>query len=415
MFGTAGKAVRRLALWALAFALLLTARPLCGLGELDEARAAEEDAYFLRLFTRSEAIGGAVIVNRNGETLYAYYFGADDKRGSRPTDGETVYKIASLTKLITAVGVMQLKEAGLLDLDAPLTYGDGIPIQNPRWPDTPVTLRQVLSHTSSLLGEAPYHAAPRWEKITPDQNRYFSKYEPGAHYEYSNLNGGILGSVIEHASGLSLNTYMSERVFAPLSVNAAYAAHLLPDPAPLSRTYTQDGLVYMKAEKYLEEDRSSYEDTCDPDSHYRASVGGLYISLNGLEKIGSLLACGGVCGDVRLLSPIALAEMRADQRNVRGSTVTGESPYGLGMYRFTASDGRIWYGHQGRWEGLLTDLFTDPDTGTAVVMVMNGAARSGAGEVDAKAERVLLRVGQWLEAGESGNPPGSFVVDEDAP
>ncbi len=232
MLGTVGKAVKRLKLWALALMLLM--RPWVGLGELDGEQAAAADAYFLRLFSRAEAIGGGVIVNRDGETLYAYYYGADDKRGTRPVDGDTVYKIASLTKMITAVGVMQLKEAGRLNLDAPLTYAEDIPIRNPRFPDTPVTLRQVMSHTSSLLGDAPYSAAPQWEKITLDQNRYFSKYEPGSHYEYANLNGGILGSAIERASGQSLNAYMTEHVFAPLGINAAYAAHLLPDPAPLS-------------------------------------------------------------------------------------------------------------------------------------------------------------------------------------
>ena len=405
--------MKRLALLALALALFV--RPCCGLCELDGEKAAAANAYFLRLFTRAEAIGGAVIVNRDGETLYAYYYGADSKYGGRPVDGNTVYKIASLTKMITAVGVMQLKEAGKINIDAPLTYGEGIPIRNPRWPDTPITLRQVMTHTSSLLGDAPYHTALPWAKITLDQNRYFSKYAPGTHYEYSNLNGGILGSAIERASGQSLNAYMTEHVFAPLGVNAAYAAHLLPDPTVLSRTYAQDGQVYMKAEKYLEEDRAGYEDTCDPDSHYGISVGSLYISLSGLEKIGQALACGGIAGNVRLLSPQATAEMRADQRTVRNTTVTAESPYGLGVYRFTAEDGRAWYGHQGRWAGMLTDLFVDPDTRTAVVLVMNGVGRSGSGELDAKAERTLLRVGEWLDGGAVKASPGSFVVDEDIP
>ena len=414
MLGAAGKSVRRLVSLALVFALL--AVPRGGLSELDEETAAAADAYFLRLFTRSEAIGGGVIVSRDGETLYVYYFGADAKYNGRPVDGDTVFKVASLTKMITAVGVMRLKEEGKIDLDAPLTYGgEGTPIHNPRFPDTPVTLRQAMSHTSSLLGSAQYITAPAWEKITEDQNRYFSKYEPGTNYEYANLNGGIMGSAIERTSGQSLNAYMRDAVFAPLGINAAYAAHLLPDPEPLSRTYTQEGEVYMKAEKYLEEDRAFYEDTCDPDSHYRTSVGSLYISLSGMAKIGEVLACGGVAGGVRILSPQAAAEMRADQRTVRGSTVIGESPYGLGVYRFTASDGRVWYGHQGRWVGMLTDLFVEPDTRTAVALVMNGVGRSGSGELDAKAERVLLRVGQWLEGGIQDEGPGSFVVDESLP
>ena len=216
---------------------------------------------------------------------------------------------------------------------------------------------------------------------------------------------------MERASGLSFNTYMRENVFSPLGINAAYAAHLLPDPTPLSHTYTMNGEVYMKAEHYLENDRNGYDDTCDPDAHYHASAGSLYISLSGLEKIGAMLACGGKTGGVRVLSPTAAAEMRADQARVPGSSVTGDSPYGLNMYRYTAEDGLCWYGHQGRWQGLLVDLFVEPGSGTAVVFVMNGVGRSGAGEMDAKAARALARVGQWLR--EQADTEGSFVVEDD--
>ena len=63
---------------------------------------------------------------------------------------------------------------------------------------------------------------------------------------------------------------------------------------------------------------------------------------------------------------------------------------------------------------MLTDLFVDPDSRTAVVLVMNGVGRSGSGELDGKAERALLLAGQWLEA-KAVYAPGSFVVDEDLP
>lgn len=406
--------MKRLAVCALALALLL--RPLCAFCALNGEEAQAADAYFARLFSNAEAIGGGVIVNRDGETLYAYYWGAGDKRGSRPVDGDTVYKVASVTKMITAIGVMQLKEAGLLDLDAPLTGAAGAPLRNPRWPDLPITLRQAMSHTSSLLPEAPYANTPRWERVTEDNNRYFSLYRPGGRYAYANLNGGILGSAIQRASGQSVNAYMAEHVFAPLGVNAAYAAHLLPDPAPLSNTYAQDGQVYMSAAKYLEQDEAGFQDICDPDGDYHTSVGSLYISLSGLAKLGQMLACGGAADGVRLLSPQAVEEMMADQRTVAQSTVTGESPYGLNMYRYAASDGRTWYGHQGRWQGLLADLFVEPESRTAVVLVMNGVSRSGSGEMDRKAERTLLQVGQWLDAGAAEEDAlGGFVVDDNVP
>ncbi len=400
--------MRRLIVWALAFSLALF--PIAGHADPDAEQIREADAYFERAFSRAKAVGGAVIVNREGERIYAFFYGAGDKRGSRPVDEDTVYKIASVTKLVTAVGVMQLVQTGKMDLDAPLTYGDGQPIRNPRFPDAPVTLRQAMTHTTSLLETAPYAAAPDWQRINENDVKYFSRKAPGTHYEYANLNGGLLGSAVERASGQSLNAYMRDHVFAPLGINAAYAAHLLPDPAPLSHTYAQDGTVYMKAEDYIREDMERGGDTCDPDSHYRASVGSLYISLAGLEKLGEALACGGEADGVRLLSRPAAALMRADQASLPGSSVTGESPYGLCMYRYTGEDGLVWWGHQGRWAGLVADLFVEPQSGTAVVFVMNGVGRSGAGEVDAKAARALRLAGEWAAVPDSLE--GGFVVDD---
>ena len=406
-----GIAVKHILAWILALmgALLL---PLAGLADVDQAAQAEADAYFQGAFSRSGAIGGAVLVSQRGRRIYSFYWGGSDKRASRPVDDETVYKVASVSKLASAMGVMQLAEAKKLNLDAELTYGEGLPIRNPWYPDAPITLRQAMSHTSSLLGAAPYVSPPRWDRADILSQRYFAKREPGSKYEYANLNGGILCSAVERASGQSFNSYMAEHIFAPLGINAAYAAHLLPDPSALFATYNNDGTLYCSAEKYIQTDAAEYEDTCDPDLHYHTSVGSLYISLSGLEKIGQVL-CSGAAGDVRILSPQAAEIMRTDQAALPGSSVTGSSPYGLCVYRFTASDGVVWYGHQGRWEGMLADLFVEPDTQTVVVFVMNGVGRSGnGGEVDAKAERALLHISPWLDSSGLLDDGMGFVVEE---
>ena len=407
-----GSAVKRAAAFALAL-LLLCLAPLSCLADLDADTVSEADAYFQRMFSRAGAVGGAVLVSQQGRRVYSFYWGGGDKRATRPVDDGTVYKVASVSKLISAIGVVQLAESGALDLDAPITWGDeDTPIRNPRFPDAPITLRQVMSHTSSLLTDAPYVAAPAWEKTATLEQRYFSKYAPGSHYEYSNLNGGMLCSAVERASGMSFNSYMAEHIFSPLGVNAAYAATLLPDPSALSGTYRTSGLLYMSAEKYLSVDTAQYDDTCAPDRHYHASAGSLYISLSGLEKMGQVL-CAGEADGVRILSPQAARQMLQDQSLLPGSTVTASSPYGLCALRFTGDDGETWYGHQGRWEGLLTDLFVKPDSGAVVVFVMNGVGRSGTGkEIDAKAERTLHYVLPWLSSLSILDDGMGFVVED---
>ena len=379
--------MRRMALCVLAFLFAFPAA-----AELSAPRQAEADAFFDALFQKSQAVGGVVLVSQGGERQYSYAYGWGDKAKTRPVTEDTVFKVASVTKMVTAIGVMRLVEQGKLSLDEPLTDLNGAAVRNPRYPQSPVTLRQVMSHTSSLCSTAPYSRRPLWAQIDRDSG-YFCAWQPGTRYEYANLNGGFLGSLIERASGQSLNTYMAENVFSPLGINAAYAATLLPDAAPLSNTFSQDGSTYRTAAAYLK-DGLEYEDTCDPDRHYRASVGSLYISASGLETLGAVLAGDGSAAGISLLAPETVRMMREDQRLFPGTTVTGESPYGLCLYRYTMG-WDTWYGHQGRWEGLLVDVFFEPETQTVLVFIANGVKREPGREVASLAEKTLEFIAPW--------------------
>ena len=406
--------MKRGAAWALALVIFFAAAS-GGFSELTEGQTAEADAFFSRFFEKANVVSGGVLIARGGERIYAAFYGPEDRKTKRPVDENTVFKAASVTKLITAMGIMRLVDEGTLSLDAGLTGPGGLPIRNPRFPDAPITLRQVMSHTSSLLSSAPYAAAPQWEQLDQKDTRYFSAYAPGTRYEYANLNGGILGSVIERATGQSLNSFMSQALFSPLGINAAYSAHLLPDPDRLATSYFADDTVYMTGEKYRASDAERYDDSCGPDRHYHASVGGLYISLAGLEKLGMVLAGDGVVGETRVLSGRSVRLMRADQAQLPDSQVTAQSPYGLCVHRFTAPDGVTWYGHQGRWEGLLTDLFVEPESETVLALVLNGVKASNNGQgIHPRAESVMTFIGPWTkDAAAVYLVSEDYVVEED--
>ena len=394
--------MKHLTAWALTLLLLLSAAPggLCVSTE-----SADADAFFQKLFQRADVIGGAVLISQAGQRVHASYYGVEDRKTKVPVTENTVFKVASVSKMISAIGVMRLVDAGRIGLDEALPG-----IRNPRFPDVPITLRQVMSHTSSLLSSAPYLTPPDWTQIDEMGIKYFSKFEPGTHYAYSNLNGGILGSVIERVSGQSFNTFMGENVFSPLGINAAYAAHLLPDASRLATAYYANKTIYRRGDQYVEIDANEYDDTCDPGSHYRASAGSLYISLKGLETLGQVLAGDGIAEGVRVLSSYAVRLMRQDQSTFSGSTVTGGSPYGLCVTHFTDENGVTWYGHQGRWEGVLADLFFEPETQTVVVFLLDGvkAANNGQG-LHPRAEDALKYASRWVREAERD----TYVVMED--
>jgi len=375
---------------------------------LTDEQAEQADRYFSGMFYRAQVVSGGILVAQRQERIYSFFYGGQTKSRAHPVTEDTVFKVASVSKLIAAVGVMQLVEAGKLELDAPLCDSAGTPIRNPRFPDRDVTLRQAMSHTTSLLPSAPYIGTPRWERIDETDKTYFSDAAPGSQYAYANLNGGILCSEVERAAGQNFNDYMAEHVFAPLGINASFAAHLLPDPSLLANSYLPNGLVYQSAARYIQADEAEYDPSCSPSSHYRASVGGLYISLAGLEKIGMALAGNGTVNGMRLLSPGSARLMRLDQSLLPGTSVTAQSPYGLCVYGVEV-EGKTWYGHQGRWEGLLADLFWEPESETVAVFVMNGLAISFSGkEIATRPERALRYVSRWIQDTED-----SFIVNEE--
>lgn len=367
-------------------------------GEISDAQRQEADAFFSALFADSNAVGGVVLVAQQGAHLYDFSYGYADRRQTKPVTPDTVFKAASVTKLVTAIGVLRLADQGLIALDAPLSQVTGQRMVNPLYPDAGITLRQVMSHTSSISADAPYARALDWNAFsqTPE---YFLRSAPGTAYEYANLNGGLLGSLIERLSGQSLNSFMAQQVFSPLGINAAYAATLLPDPSALSATFRTDGSLYISAESYLEDD-AAYDDSCNPDAHYRAAVGGLYISASGLEKLGMVLSGGGQADGVQLLRPETARIMQLDQSLIEGSSVTGYSPYGLCLYRLDL-DGDIWYGHQGRWEGLVVDLFFERETHTVLVLAANGVKRRMGLEICPQGEAAIRFIQPWT----------NFIVD----
>ena len=117
---------------------------------------------------------------------------------------------------------------------------------------------------------------------------------------------------------------------------------------------------------------ADYEDTCDPRAHTDRTVGGLYISVSGLSKLAQMLACGGTVDGVTMLSPDTISLMEQKQNTIDGSSVTGISPYGLGMIRIEGMTGGTWYGHQGCMNGLTSNLYYQAETGLSVVVIANG-------------------------------------------
>lgn len=352
------------------------------------------DMYVADRFRARSVIGGAVIIAKDGEILYSYDYGYKTNSRRETVTLDSCYRIASVTKLVSAVGLMQLIEEKGIDLDTPVKDIVGFPVVNPAFPEDTITIRQVMSHTSSFVQTQYYH--PTWETLKVN-NKYFSQtVRPGTEYAYSNLNGGLFGAMIEALSGQSVNTYMQENVFGPLGINAAYHCALLKDQSDIAPQLGKNGKI-SKGISIAMREINEYDNTCNPRENTDKTSGGLYISANGLIRIISMLQRGGELDGVRILQPETVKLMMQDQHTIAGSSVKAESPYGLAMYRVKGMPGGTWYGHQGMMHGLTSNIYFQPDTGLSIAVIANGYSSEQVDHIVSIARVMMEKAQEFLK------------------
>lgn len=181
----------------------------------------------------------SVLLLREGRVVYEGQFGQRwiDPSGAgrhRPVTRDTLFRIASISKLVVALGVMRLVEAGRLNLDTDIGEILGYRLRHPAHPGVPLTVRLLLSHRSGLRDSAGSYLAPGQrlaDKLLMGGALFGSgncwspaAQAPGQWFEYCNLNYGVLASVMELASGQRFDQLMAEQVLKPLGLAGGFEA-----------------------------------------------------------------------------------------------------------------------------------------------------------------------------------------------
>lgn len=302
-------------------------------------------------------------------------FGAfGEARKGVPAGEKTVYRIASVSKLITAMGAMRLQEKGVLSLDEDVNVYFPIPIRHPKAPDTPITLRMLMSHTAGIHDGVDYNAGiadhvPLSQLLKGDS---FCAHLPGETWEYSNFGAGIAGAVMEAAAGVDFETLMQREVFCPLGVQATF----LPQKVQGTLADATRILPPQKAPNFCAEKRRARplpEEKVDGEHHYNLAHGNLCIGAGELAKLGMALMCPG------FLTEESLQEMRKIIRPF------GQRAHNLsqGVGTFILQDesicARPLYGHQGMAYGACHGLFFDVKRRRGLVLLTSGVSEARRG------------------------------------
>jgi len=342
------------------------------------------------IFRRHHVVGGCLQLIKNGSLgpLISYGY-------ARLPDGfvtmDTVFRAASITKMVTAVGAMILAEKGMLDLHAPVETYLPYPVRNPLFPNKPILVKHLLSHTSSLWDGPGYaHALQSsipLSSLVGDPKNYL-KSTPGEVFRYSNLAAGMTGSVMEKATNRSLEDIMRVMVFEPLSMKATYTLKNLPDVKKAAHIYrvmpAGDGHSLFDADKRLETADDFLRPS--PEYHYLPAAGNLFTDVASLGKL--------VCLMIRKGSPL-LSEESILKMQTPVASYGQNAPYAshcLGLVALddsTLSTSRL-YGHQGFAYGAAEGVFYEDSTGNGYIFLNSGASEARYGHL-AYVNRDLIR------------------------
>ncbi|MGY0504914.1 serine hydrolase domain-containing protein [Luteimonas sp. e5] len=344
--------------------------------------------------------------------------GLADIASGRAISADDPARIASVSKLAAAIGVMRLVEQGKLKLDQDVSQQLGWALRNPAHPEVPITLRMLLSHTSSLTDNAGYWNVPLdgdIRSILGKEAAWDTTHAPGRFFRYSNLNFPLIAQVMERASGERFDRLMRRLVFEPLKIDACHNWSGCSDEAiaravvlyDTERKPQVDNLQGRRPECPV---MRSADGGCDIDAHWRPGSNGamfgpqgsMRISANGLARIGRMLLNNGRLDGVRVLKRRSVRQLLTPMWVYDGHNgVIGEEDepdrggffcaYGLATQHIARGDGRECrddlfgdarprVGHSGNAYGLLSGLWIDPRAGTGVAYFATGVPNDSTGQ-----------------------------------
>ncbi|UUR06888.1 serine hydrolase domain-containing protein [Sphingomonas glaciei] len=346
---------------------------------------------------------------------------ADRRTGRRMTPDDPI-RVASVSKIATALTVMRLVEKGKLDLDADVSTMLGWPLRNPAFPDRAITLRMLLSHTGSFRDNGENYVVRLGKTIRPeaqDPGSFDPAHAPGTFFRYSNLNFGLVGTIIERATGERFDRVARREVLEPLGLDACFN-YATCSPAAAARAvvlYDEDGSAILDDLRgklpacpvFTEPGTPCNLDTYQPGTNGAlfSPQGGLRISAAGLTVIGRMLLNDGRHGGRAFLSPASVRTVTAPQWTFDGSNGATDDgfycSYGLAIQLLPTpaagcrddltGSGRRLVGHAGEAYRVRSGLWLDPATRTGIAFV---AANNGK---DPPAGRSAFKaVEEWLAA-----------------
>jgi len=330
------------------------------------AQLEKTEAKIIESMQRNEVVGLSVAVIKGSELVYNHSFGKKSIEENTDLRNDDIFRIASISKSFAATAIMQLVEAKKLSLDDDFGKLVGFDIKNPKYPETKITLRMVLSHTSSINDSQGYFNLdainptknPNWEKCYTDK-------QPGTTYLYCNLNYNMVGAVIERTTGQRFDSYIKQHILNPLNLYGGHCVDSL-DSKKFTSLYEYENKTFKLATAAYaprREELATYQ--LGYSTPILSPTGGVKISAADLAKYMAMHLHYGKVNGVKIISKKSSKLMQ--------TPVNQEAQYGLAL-SLTGKliSGKQLVGHTGSAYGLFSAMFFDPKEKFGIVIITNG-------------------------------------------
>ncbi|MEM6415453.1 MAG: serine hydrolase domain-containing protein [Pseudomonadota bacterium] len=340
------------------------------------------------------------------EIIWAYAYGVDDVRTKEPASLEKLFMLGSVTKTFTATMCMRLAEMGKIDLDNDLSEYVGFRVRNPYFPEQPITIRHVLTHSSSMLdGDQLTYSqsytrrkSPKppvemmkafYDADGPGGSRFWGKYAPSESTRYCNSAFGLISIAISAVMGKPDAQVYREVVLDPLGIRGAIDPTTFPrEDYVTPHLFFEEGkprFSYLDWENsettafagLIDDDRVTQEDFKGFSGHSQFfpdytfgtyADGGMIMSVLGLAKYASVFAQGGTSRGQQFLDPVSIEAMTSVAsfhhywRRTQAVGFNQIKPYAINKFA---------WGHNGTELGSKTTLRFDQEKKLALVSHCN--------------------------------------------
>jgi CubicO group peptidase (beta-lactamase class C family) len=332
------------------------------------AQENKAEAAIEQIMKENPVMGLSVAVVKDNKFIYTHSFGLKDAETNTPLTNDNIFRIASISKSFSATAIMQLAEAKKVNLDQDVSELVGFKIRNPKFPETVITLRLMLSHLSSINDNQGYFSL---DSINPAKSanwhKCYNSYEPGKGYEYCNLNFNMIGTIIEKVSGERFDAYIQKHILEPLQLYGGYYVNGL-DKSKFANIYEYQ----PDAAKFVLSPNAYAPRTAEVAAYemgYSTPIfsptGGMKISAKDLATYMMMHANYGKYNGVRIISKKSSKRMQ--------TAVSDLEPYGFALETpATIIDGISMVGHTGSAYGLFSAMFFNPSKKFGIVVISNG-------------------------------------------